>query len=273
LQGALWGVLAAGLLTFHPFFRQAVGHDGAALWAQGSALAILGAAILAAHLTYSTHFHWSAWPILAGALATAIGLSWFWDVQVGLLAALLVPGGVIPAAVLGLAFRRRQPAAKPAWLNLLSAAAVGLLAPACGLFAVLFYQSRAATNLFPHLTSQLLAIRDRVISHPTFDRFGPWCWPSPWVVGLVVLWALWRSLRRGAKQWRNREPPLAWQLTLAVVWVGCWLFFLPAGDAQPVPLLFTAMVTLLGVFLVADLWRGLMERLVLRPPHGQESKG
>jgi hypothetical protein len=273
LHSGLWGLLAAGLLTFHPFFQTAAANDGPAFWAQTSAWATLAAAILAAHLTYSTYFYWFAWLLLVGSLALGPGLSWFWNVPTGLLAALLVVVGLLPTAFLGLCFRRQQPAARPAWPNLLAAAAVSLLAPACGLLLVALYQRPVGATGSSSLASEVAALKDWLIPHPTLDRLESWCWPNAWVLGLVALWAIWRSLRRGLKQWRSRQPPLAWQLTLTVLWIGSWLFLLSSHETSGPPLLFTALATLLSVFLAADVWRGLMDRLVLRPPEEPAKKG
>jgi hypothetical protein len=85
-----------------------------------------------------------------------------------------------------------------------------------------------------------------------------------------MLWGFWRSFRRGWRLWRRGQPPVAWVLTLygAVAFAGAALH---SGEAGQITLLTLAsLAVLLGVFGIADLVRGFMERLVLAPPQDRE---
>jgi hypothetical protein len=266
LHGGFWGLIAGGLLTLHPWFQEAAVQGGPVFWAQSAALAVLAATVLSERLVYNHVFLWIRWFSLAVLLCLGVGLSWFWQIRVGLLAALLVGSELLPMAVPGLALRRRRSEVRPAWSNLLTVVAVGVLIPLGGLVLGSVSQGVLAVKVFAHLEGTVKSLVRVPDAGVTLSQLEPLCWPNAWAIGVVTVWAVWRSLRRGLWLWRCGQPPVSWSLTMALICVASWMQFLPVDELPNAHVLILALIVGLTVFLVADLLRGLMERLVLRPP-------
>jgi hypothetical protein len=92
---------------------------------------------------------------------------------------------------------------------------------------------------------------------------GAWAWTMPWVVLVLLLIGLWRTIVRGVKERKHGRPPLAWLLAVAGLGAFAALGARPLASGS---LALAATGALLSVFGVADLIQGLVERIELRPP-------
>jgi hypothetical protein len=102
------------------------------------------------------------------------------------------------------------------------------------------------------------------------DDVRRWAWPQEWVVLVLMAWGLWRTFRRGWRDWARCRPPLTWALLLYVIidLVGASLH--PGADQDTALLALASLAVVLAVFGIADVLRGFMERLVLAPPQERE---
>lgn len=277
LQRYLWAVAAALLLIWHPLFQlQFVQAANPALMAEALLFAALACTFLAWDLTFLPAFALRGWLVTAVGLTLCVGLAWVAQPTTGLRTALLAGGGLWLAYALTRRLRRR--ASQPplsAW-NLRAAVTVGTLAPVGGFLLVprlirMFAWLGVAvptpsTDLLAQLRAALPTLPTAAWREFSTSYLAQWCWPSVWLAVPVLAWALWRTLRRGWKQWRQNQPPLPWLLALFAVFILFSAPVLPAGEDSAALLARTALATLLFVFWVADLFRGMVERLVLRPP-------
>jgi len=154
--------------------------------------------------------------------------------------------------------------------NLALAGTLGVLIPAAGPTAA---AAGELLGLFPrHVTQSeggIAALLEaslprELVGLPAWvaDNLDGWAWPLPWLVLALMAFGLWRAFRRGWKQLARRHAPLGWLLLLQVAWVGLALCL----DQQGGLLSLVFLTVLLVVFCVADLTRGIGERLVLAPP-------
>jgi len=276
VRNFFWGLIAAAFLTFHPSWRQPANLAGAAVFAESLVLATLASVSVAWYLTFHPRFAWRFWPVIAAVLAGCIGLAWPGelgpkDPRPGLLAMILTVSGLLIAVLLARQLRRRSPAESPSRLNVWTAGLLVVLAPAGGLLVNRFLDSRADTsgNLLIPLREAVRQLPAGSTSAFTRSQLDAWCWPHPWLVLPLLGFALWRTVRRGWKQWTKSEPPYAWLLTWAsLVFVGA-MFFRTVEDTSPL-LVMIALAVLLLVFLVGDLLRGTLEGLTLPPPEERE---
>jgi hypothetical protein len=212
------------------------------------------------------------------SIGGCVGLAWLAEPAVGLRAALLAVVGLAVVMVLSLGYpAAREVAAHPPepptpW-NRIAALVTLLLAPAAGVFLVHFSQHDVPLSALDDvqtwrdlwLTAAPSAIEDpyRQFRRSQLDQ---WCLPHVYVVLPAMAWALWRTLRRGLRQWRLGKAPLAWLLTWYTVQTVAGVSLLPARNEAAPRLALTALMILLLTFWAGDLLHGMFERMMLRPP-------
>ena len=81
-----------------------------------------------------------------------------------------------------------------------------------------------------------------------------------------MAWGLWCSVRRGWREFKRRQAPVPWLLTLYAVVGGLSAVTAWRGNATLVVLELAVLSVLLSVFGVADFFRGISERLILSLP-------
>jgi hypothetical protein len=84
----------------------------------------------------------------------------------------------------------------------------------------------------------------------------------------LVAYGSWRALRRAKKDWTAGRICLSWMLPLfgVVMVAGC----LSLGSVPAHSLIFAGLAVMLSLFCLADVTRGIGERLVLAPPETSE---
>jgi hypothetical protein len=276
LQTILWGIVAGLFLLLHPLYLEGAANRALALRAEAIELVMLVCIVVSWRLVFRAHCTWKAWLLVGLLLCAGTALAWSILPRAGLSATAMVIGGLPVGAVLAARRRRNPLSPRPSWGNITSAMAIGLLAPAAGLSltpraAHLPGWSSGVDHAPENAVDAFLAAAKPDSPWLGLDDLFSgdlerWCWPTPWVILPLMAWGLWRTVRRGWKQTRRTQLPLAWVLTwFAVVTVGgVTLHSAGAGDSVLIAL--ASLEVLLAVFCVADLVRGLTERLVLAPP-------
>jgi hypothetical protein len=189
--------------------------------------------------------------------------------------------GFLGAAILATRLHRRRAAVLPSWFNIAAAALVGVGAPLAGLWLAPAAVRHLGWRQDPALEADADAQdywhaavdadwRDYRVQGFTAGDLRRWCWPSAWVVLPLAGWGLWRSFRRGWKNWARKKAPAAWALTLYALLAAAVWALRPAGAGGPALLPLAGLAVLLGVFGVSDVLRGFMERLVLAPPQERD---
>jgi hypothetical protein len=251
-QGYLFALVCGLLISWHPlFFHPAT--NGAPSHLALALLFLTAALVLAAwHELLAKPFTWWRWVLLFAGLASAAGLAWRWDRLLGIEATLLVVISLLVLAPITYVLGK----ARSSWASFAVIIALGLLAPAT---AALLSQDANALQL-----ESWSAPNWSLLGSKWEELLAGWFFIPWWITTPIVLWAWWRTLRRGRRQWDKGEAPLAWVLT-----VGSSLAFLgtiAASSAQaafqPVPI----WIILLAAFLVFDVLQAIGERLVLQPP-------
>jgi hypothetical protein len=265
LKNLFWAVLAALVLSIHPQVRQPA-KDQIELLAQSGILAGLAAVAVAWHLAFHRRFAWRLWPLVGGAMMTSVGLTWVADTSLGLLAALLIGLSLLPAAVFARYRRLRIDPSLPSRLNVLTTLGLAILGPIGAIYLCrLLDLTSSELRLGETVRAAWLAFLDQPVNGLSLAGFNRWCWPSAWLAVPILLWAWWRALKRGWREWRVGHPPAAWLLSiLAVLAAG---FLVPRPDVAP--LVLVGISVLLLVFWVADVWKGTMEQLILLPPEAE----
>jgi hypothetical protein len=277
LNRYFWGLVAAVLLIVHPSFqRQFVQSGNPALLAEGLVLATLACTFLTWDLTVLPDLAWWSWLVVNVALCLCIGTAWVVQAPAGLRAAVVAGLGSGLAFFIGRWRPIDQPASPPSRWNAAAAAATAIVATVGGFLLIprlawvaAWLQSatpNSAKGSLALLSASLQASRDQPWREFSPHQLAEWCWPFVWVVLPMLAWAIWRTLRRGWELWRRGQAPLPWLLSLYTVLTVLAGGLLPAGDPRTAIVTLTPLVVLLFVFWVADLFRGVMERLVLRPP-------
>jgi len=265
------------LLPLHPLFLAWAASHERALRVEALQLVVLAGAVVAGRLAFRPDFAWKSWGLVGVLLAAALGLTWAVLPPAALGASVVAAVGLPAGALLALRRRGHASLPRPSGWNLASAAVIGLLAPVAGLFLAPWAGYLPGWASAADVAPPAEAL-DRLWAAVRFDLpggaphgFTPedlsrWCWPTAWVVLPLMAWGLWRTLRRGWKQARRAQLALAWLLTLfaLVTLTGGALLSTAAGAGGLLGL--AALTVLLPVYCVADLCRGLAERLVLAPP-------
>jgi hypothetical protein len=272
LQNYVWGLVAGLLLPLHPLLRA----GDLTFQALPLLLVVLACTTAGWRLSFGPSFARKGWLVVAAGLVLASALAWPLAARTGLMAAVVAGVGLLGAAVLAARLRKRKGTILPSWGNVTAAAVLGILTPAAGLVLaqVLLpesYELKAPSEPLVLLEAGVgTKFPEFRIEKFTSDELQRWAWPQPWVVGILMIWGFWRSCRRGWKQWRRRQPPMAWTLTLFAVvsFAGATLRSYELGGNTLLPL--AALAVLLSIFGVADMVRGFMERLVLAPPQERE---
>jgi hypothetical protein len=275
-QNEWWGVILALALPMHPWYGAWVRLYEPELRAEALALISLVCVMEGWRLTFRPHFAPRSWLLLALVVTACVGLSWPLLPQAGLVAGLLALIGLSLGAGLAARSRWESPLAPSAW-NVGAAWVVGLLAPAGGLLLAPVavdwcdWPGQAGTAADLLYTAIEPALEGPRLPGFTAVEIERWCWPDPaWVLLLLMAWGLWRTFRRGRQQWRRRQPPLAWVLTLYAVIALLGIALHPTATRVVVLLPLTILAYLLAVFGVADFVRGIAEQLVLAPPQERD---
>lgn len=283
-QGYVWGLLAALLPPLHPLYVQWTTQLPQAVRAEALALLMLAGVTLAGRLTFRATFAWKWWLPTAALLTVGGALAWLaWPstgLAAGLLTLLALPGTAFLAW--------RQVPRRAALGNVAAALGLGLAAPVAALFlapvlapltsaAPLHWSPAADANQEAAGAQQLLAQAVQPDGSGSdlrcfrSEELDQWARPIWWLVLPLMAWGLWCAFSRGWKEWRRREPPLAWGLLLfALVTLALGVLH-PQRTALLLFLPLASLAVLLAVFGVADLLRGITDGLTLLPPGERES--
>jgi hypothetical protein len=120
-------------------------------------------------------------------------------------------------------------------------------------------------NYFWGVATALLVILHPVYRQWALTDFTGWTWPTPWLVGPLMVWGFWCTLWRGWRDLTRRRVPAPWGLSLFAAGTLFLASTLPTGAV-----LLSVLAVLLSVYGVADIFRGLAERLILLPPDHQD---
>ncbi|MBY0522751.1 MAG: hypothetical protein K2R98_05110 [Gemmataceae bacterium] len=268
IQGFFWGVVAAGAMALHPSLRHANGNDWSAFLSEAAVGATLGLIAIGWQLAFLPRLAWRVWPFVLVGLGVLIGLAWAGEVRAGVFAAALAATALLTVSLLVRGIRAGKPETVPGLLNMFAAATVALLAPALGVFILrLIDASASAEEQFwaPLLSARQTALEVPAAS-PSWAQLNRWFWPTIWITGPMMGWALWRSSRRGWSQWKGSEPPTFWLLPFFVALVVPAVFIWPLRPPEAIPLTLSALIVLLAVCAIADGLRSLLRRLMLPPP-------
>lgn len=272
LLGFFWGVAAALLMTVHPCLRQPDSDGWSRFFAEAGIAAVMAGTAAGWNATFLPRTAWRVWPFLILGIGLSIGLGWAGERRAGIFAAVVAAAGLGTASVLSWVFRGRKLPQGPTFLNtnlaLLSAGA----APALGLLVFRLIDSSTITEgsfWAPVLQAQELTT-EPLAKGLTVGQLNRWFWPWVWLTGPVLIWGLWRALRNGWRHWRRDEPPLCWMLPLYALLTLPTLFFWPMREPDRTPLVVSAVVVLVTVYLVADVLRTTVKKLVLPPGYERE---
>jgi hypothetical protein len=279
LQSYLWGVVAGLLLSFHPVLWDGLLSHQEALRAEALELAVLAGVVASWQLLLRPFFLWKAWICVCLVLCAALGTAWPTGAAAGLAASVVAAVGLLAGAVVALRRRRRSASHLPSGWNLVTAAALGLLTPGAGLAMapwgawLLDWLGGAGVHTQQYGLDLLAAALRPESPWPGWPAFGAeqlrrWAWPAPVVVLPLMAWGLWRTVRRGLRQTRAGQLPRAWLLTFFAAATLTESGLHPASVPDAAPVALASLAVLLCVFCIADLLRGLTERLVLPPPAG-----
>jgi hypothetical protein len=252
LQNYFWGVATALVVFLHPVYRQWIQTDLTGWRDAALAMAVLASAIASWQLAFRRDFIWRSWIALFLVSGFAV-LTMARDLPLAPPSLILL--WAFPLVLLGLTPSLRRGADRPHSGNLVCFVFTGF-----ALIAVIGY-------LAPSIDWVDLGFRQTSGVEPAFawerGQLDKWTWPSPWIVGPLMVWGFWCTLWRGWRERTRRRAPTPWALSLfaAVDLLGASSGALPAGA-----LLLSLLAAFLSVFGVADIFRGLGERLILLPP-------
>jgi hypothetical protein len=285
LHNYFFGVALALFFTLHPLYIKAAQDNVPPLLAQALELGVMTALLAGWRVLFQPRWPWLTWALVAGVLLLAPALAWPILPRAGLVAASLAGTGMAGGAFLAL--RRRRLGAALSWLNITCAIFLALAIPPASLFlasvGLQYLPLPSGLSVDPNVGNppDALALLQAACrpETPAWENYGltpadlqSWAWPFPWVMLPLMVWGLWRSIRRGWKQSSQGRVPLAWILTLYALTnlVGALLH--PAS-ARPGFFPLATLAVLLALFCIWDLFRGLGERLVLAPPEGRVKSG
>jgi hypothetical protein len=287
LLGAAWGIILALLLTLQPPLATWVHADARPVLAEALQWTALALMVAGWRLCFRERLAGLAWLVLFLVLCLDEATAWLTQPRAGLVVSLAGGAGLVAASLVALAHRLppvglRVPSAWNAALGLVA----GLLAPVAGLAAAVGLAVSAAwlganglTVLAdaggPATGAEALDLLKTAVGGGTAGfalpgftaaELGVWCWPSPWVTLPLAGWGLWRALRRGRKLAAAGRPPVSWAILVYPAAAVLGMALDPDGVRAVSFLPLASLAPLLVVFCVADLFRGLGERIVLRPP-------
>src|SRR5262249_20575005 len=247
-----------------------------ALGAAALELIVLTCVTFAWRLTFLPRVAWLSWLVVFAVLVGCNALAWPTQPRGGLVTSLMTLVGMPLASVLALRQRRRSAAAIPSCGNLVMSVTAGILAVVAGLFLAWLPVEYLHWPLHPALKTTdpetLLgaAVDLKAAEWPlagfTWTELERWCWPGVWITLPLMLLGLWRTVSRGWKESARNRAPLAWTLTVYAVVAMVGVALHPAEVRQSDFLPLASLAVLLAVFCVADLVRGITERLVLPTP-------
>jgi len=275
LQNYVWGLVAALVLTLHPYFLRWANTGEVLLWAEALGLVVLAAIISSWRILFQKSFSPLAWIAIALIVTSSIGIAWILEPRMGLVTGILTLGALLLGSILAI---RKHREASLCWGNISAAGFLAFLGPLGGLALAVVVMPH--WHGFPRSTAlpEICTVWDLMDAGflPPADSRGDlslmvtemerWGWSAILTVAMMVV-GWWRSLRRGWKCWRRNLPPLAWVLTMFVLVDLAGILLHPPRAAGIALLSFAPVAVLLNVFGVADLAQGLGERLVLSPPH------
>lgn len=205
-------------------------------------------------------FLWLA--VAAGALA-AVAFAWSLHPRNGLAAALLVLLGLAFGAVT--AARVMRGGVPGSWMKVVAAAVMALLTPVGGLFAATLIAPQISGH-HAHvdaigLLRQAIEIKSSDFAGSISTQVNPTLF---WLILALSVWGTWRSVRHGFVFWRAQKLPISWLLPLYAI---INLALLPQSDPETSLLPMVTSGVLLAVFGIGDFFRGIGQRLILKPPH------
>jgi hypothetical protein len=271
LQGFFWGVVAALLITLHHGLREPDADGWGRFFAEAMVVAVMAGLMVCWHIAFLPRNTWKFWPFVALFLAAAIGLAWACEPRAGVLALVLTAVCLATASMLSWVLRGRKSPQGPAFLNTTGAGLMTLAVPALGL--LVFRLIDDAPESQSRFWAPLLEARSPSPGRPgsaTITELNQWFWPLVWLTGPVVAWALWRAARNGWRHWQRTEPPLPWLLLLFALALVPAVFFWPLRQPDKTPLTLSVLIVLLTTYLVVDLLRSGLRRLMLPPPYERE---
>ncbi len=264
LHNNLWGlVIALLLLNLWPlYFQGAQGEVRPWLLAEAVKLMILAICLAGWDSVFQVRFQSS---LFLTGLLLLLGTLVLWLLlpSAGLVASLLITGLFFLASCLAIG---RRPTLGSSWANIFLSLALALAIPSLALVAA----GELAMVPLAQSVEELLqeAIQPDFANQDYFAAadLEHWAWPLFWIILPLMVWGWWRSWRRGWKQWRLGHLPLPWVLSLYALADLAGVLLHPAGAQAMFFLPLVSLAVLLCIFCVADLIRGLGERLVLAPP-------
>jgi hypothetical protein len=271
LQGFLWGVAAALLITLHHGLREPDSDGWGRFFAEAIVVTVMAGLTVCWHVAFLPRNAWQFWPFAVLLLAAGIGLAWACEPRAGALALVLTAVSLGTASVLSWVLRGRKSPQGPAFLNTAGAAVLAVSVPALGMyiFRLIDPLPDSQSSFWAPLLQARTAPLPRTASASVTD-LNRWFWPLVWLSGPVMLWALWRATRNGWRRWQRTEPPMAWILLLFALALVPAVFFWPLREPDKTPLTLSVLAVLLTTYLIVDVLRSGMRRLVLPPPHERE---
>lgn len=279
LHNSWWGLVNAVVLIAHPLFFHWATDEPQPLLAEALELVVL-AATVGGWLLIGNSACNVYWVLIFFLSTFYTALLWGIKPTNGLVASLLIFMGFLSAALWGFSHRKKTGAY---WGNWVAALLMALASPVVALYVAYWggnykwfgtiYQP--SVNCPHNPLDFLLAAVDPDFASQEIHGLAPadlerWAWPVVWVILPLMVWGLWRSLRRGWKQWQQHQAPLSWLLTLFALLDIAGVALHPASARATFFLPLASLAVLLSVFCLADLLRGMGERLVLEPP-GEKS--
>jgi hypothetical protein len=262
LQNYFWGVVTALAMWLHPVYWHWAEPFGPALWANALELLLLSVTIAGWRLAYRPDFAWFGWlPLTAVGAAAMIAMpedvhGVAWSTNVLVLLAFPALGTILSARQYW-----RGGNDRPSLANIFCTFTAGLLILVCSL---------AQTEGMWSQQQQFLASMTQFglnLSHLFIaEWWNQWCWPNVWLAAPLMVWGLCRSVWRGWRQWKRRLPSTSWLLTLYTVLVWASLAMDPGDNTPNAVLPRASLAVLLMIFGIADVFRGISERIILLPP-------